>query len=132
MIPIWTQKFHSARIVENKATQYLYADYIYSDILNTMDLTTLSTIGRKYSAAKKTRIQNLQGSLQRKVSLALISLNMSTIKKIIKWTVLAVLIRKTISTESDIVMIQCSRCLSKELTLVLSDTRELDRVPSTE
>ena len=29
------------------------------------------------------------------------------------------------------VMIQCSRCLSKELTLVLSDTRELDRVPNT-
>ena len=68
-----------------------------------MDLTTLSTIGRKYSAAKKTRIQNLQGSLQRKVSLTLISLNMSTTKKIIKWTVLAVLIRKTISTESDMV-----------------------------
>ena len=103
MIPIWTQKFHSTRTVGNRATQYLYADYIYSDILNTMDLTTLSTIGRKYSAAKKTRIQNLQGSLQRKVSLALISLNMSTTKKIIKWTVLAVLIRKTISTESDMV-----------------------------
>jgi len=30
------------------------------------------------------------------------------------------------------VMIQCPKCLSKELTLVLSDTRELDRVPSTE
>ena len=29
------------------------------------------------------------------------------------------------------VMIQCSKCLSKELTLVLSDTRELDRVHST-
>ena len=29
------------------------------------------------------------------------------------------------------VMIQCSKCLSKELTLILSDTRELDRVPST-
>jgi len=29
------------------------------------------------------------------------------------------------------VMIQCSKCLSKELILVLSDTRELDRVPST-
>ena len=29
------------------------------------------------------------------------------------------------------VMIQCSKCLSKELTLVLSDTRELDRVPKT-
>jgi len=31
-----------------------------------------------------------------------------------------------------IVMIQCSKGLSKELTLVLSDTRELNRVPSTE
>ena len=30
------------------------------------------------------------------------------------------------------VMIQCPKVLSKELTLVLSDTRELDRVPSTE
>ena len=29
------------------------------------------------------------------------------------------------------VMIQCSKHLSKELTLVLSDTRELNRVPST-
>ena len=29
------------------------------------------------------------------------------------------------------VMIQCSKCLSKELTLVLSDTRELNRVPNT-
>ena len=29
-------------------------------------------------------------------------------------------------------MIQCPECLSKELALVLSDTRELDRVPSTE
>ena len=29
------------------------------------------------------------------------------------------------------VMIQYSKCLSKELTLVLSDTRELDRVPKT-
>ena len=29
------------------------------------------------------------------------------------------------------VMIQCSKCLSKELTLVLSDTRELNRVSST-
>ena len=29
------------------------------------------------------------------------------------------------------VIIQCSKCLSKELTLVLSDTRELDRVPKT-
>jgi len=103
MIPIWTQKFYSARTVGNKATQYLYANCIYSDILNTIDLTTLSTIGRKYSAVKKTRIQNLQGSLQRKVSLALISLNMSTTKKIIEWTVLAVLIGKTISTENDMV-----------------------------
>ena len=103
MIPIWTQKFHSARTIGNRATQYLYADCIYSDIPNTIDLTTLSTIGRKYSAAKKTRIQNLQGSLQRKVSFALIFLNMSTTKKIIKWTVLAVFIGKTISIESDMV-----------------------------
>ena len=29
------------------------------------------------------------------------------------------------------VMIQCSKGLSKELTLVLSDTRELDGVPNT-
>jgi len=29
------------------------------------------------------------------------------------------------------VMIRCSKCLSKELPLILSDTRELDRVPST-
>ena len=29
------------------------------------------------------------------------------------------------------IMIQCSKCLSKELPLVLSDTRELNRVPST-
>ena len=29
------------------------------------------------------------------------------------------------------IMIRCSKCLSKELTLVLSDTRKLDRVPST-
>jgi len=29
------------------------------------------------------------------------------------------------------VMIQCFKVLSKELTLVLSDTRELDRVPNT-
>jgi len=29
------------------------------------------------------------------------------------------------------IMIQCSKCLSKELTLVLSDIRELNRVPNT-
>jgi len=29
------------------------------------------------------------------------------------------------------IMIQCFKGLSKELTLVLSDTRELDRVPKT-
>jgi len=30
-----------------------------------------------------------------------------------------------------IVIIQCSKCLSKELTLVLSNIRELNRVPNT-
>ena len=35
------------------------------------------------------------------------------------------------SQEASCVMIQCSRCLSKELTLVLSDTRELNRVSNT-
>ena len=35
------------------------------------------------------------------------------------------------SVHKIVVMIQCSKCLSKELTLVLSDTRKLDRVSNT-
>ena len=68
-----------------------------------MDLTTLGTIGRKHNAAKKTKIQTLQGSLQWKVSLALTSSNMSTTKETIKQTVPVVLIGKTVSTESNMV-----------------------------
>lgn len=87
----------------NRTTQYLYTNCICLNASNTIDLTILSTIEKKHGTTKKTRIKNLQGSLQRKVSLVLMSLNVSTAKKIIKWIVSAVLIRKTISTESSIV-----------------------------
>jgi len=63
----------------------------------------MSTIERKCSVANKTRIQNLQDLLQRKVTLVLISLNMLITKRTIKWTVLAILIGETILTESSIV-----------------------------
>ena len=72
----------------------------------------MSTIERKCSATKKTRIQNLQDLLQRKVSLALIFLNMSTIKRTIKWIVLAVLIGEIISTESS--MVENNRSSTKD------------------
>jgi len=36
-----------------------------------------------------------------------------------------------ITQENLIIMVQSSKCLSDEATLVLSDTRELDRVPNT-
>ena len=37
---------------------------MYSDIPNTIDLTILSTIGRKCGVAKKTKIQTFQDLLQ--------------------------------------------------------------------
>jgi len=71
----------------------------------------LSTTGRKHGTAKKTRIQNLQCLLQRKVSLALMSSNVSTAKETIKQIVPAVLIGETISTESG--MVENDRSLTK-------------------
>jgi len=41
------------------------------------------------------------------------------------------LMPKHLAKESLYVMSQSSKCLSNETTLVLSNTRELDRVPST-
>jgi len=77
-----------------------------------MDLTTLSIIGRKHSAAKKSRNQNLQDLLQRKISLAFIFSNMSTVKGTIKQTVPAVLIGENVSTESS--MVENNRSLIKD------------------
>ena len=68
-----------------------------------MDLTIPNTIERRHGAAKKIISCFLQGLLQRKVSLVLMSSNASTIKKTIKWTAILVLIGKTISIESDMV-----------------------------
>jgi len=84
MVLTQTQEFHSVRTVGNGATQYLYANYICLDASNAIDLTTLNTIKKKHNTTKKTRIQTLQGLLQRKVSLTLMSSNMSTTKEIIK------------------------------------------------
>ena len=67
-----------------------------------MDLTILSTTGRKHDVTKKTKIQTLQGSLQWKTSFATSS-NMSIAKKTIKQTVPVVLIGETVSAESSMV-----------------------------
>ena len=46
--------FHSVRIVGNKVTQHLVANHIHPGASNSMDLTILSTIGRRYGVTKKT------------------------------------------------------------------------------